>query len=89
MARFFVYEMQECTEYRKFRYEVEADTEADAIAKAKAGDASDPEDCGEMGGGDGCEFGDSGWAAVVENNADGLTDYDMFRRACDDFEGSR
>ena len=52
MKRFYVYEVQEETRYRKWRYEVEADSEEAAVEIAMNGDTpTHPQDCGHYGDG--------------------------------------
>lgn len=59
--RFYVYEIQEETTWRKWRYTVEAKSEKEAVEMVANGfDAPDPKDCGEYGG---VDYGERiGWS---------------------------
>lgn len=59
MPKFILYEVHEEIVYRKWRYEIEADTRHEAIAKAAEGGET-AHDCGVMGD---IGQGFSGWAA--------------------------
>ena len=80
MPKFTVYEVQEITEWRRWRYEVEAES-ADA-ARELVMEQQDPSltaiDCGTDGE---CEYGDSGWAVRGEDEEAG----DPWQDASQDF----
>lgn len=53
-----IYEIQDCSIWRRFQYEVEADSLEAALELAQSGDAEQSE-CGDQGDE---VFGDSGWS---------------------------
>jgi hypothetical protein len=59
MTKFKVYEVQDCSTWRKFLWTVEAETQEEAIALVVDGEGGDPEDFGTYGDED---FGDSGFS---------------------------
>lgn len=59
MPEYVVYEVVREIRFHKWLHEVNAETSDDALAKAKAGNASEPCHCGELGE---SEEVHSGWA---------------------------
>lgn len=61
--KFLVYEVQDESRWRKWLYEVEAESHDDALELVQAGEI-DPADYGEYGESD---FGNSGFCVVIED----------------------
>lgn len=78
MAKFTIIEVQEVKRLRKWVHEVEADTEEEAIDAVSRGDGELVSDGDNIGDED---YGDSGWAAVRDED-----EADAEDRALEEFE---